>query len=74
MRANLGPRQWALLSAVSEGLIGRGPGVGIMAGYLFDGELVGTNEIRGLARHGYVDTHLLGPPTITPDGWRVLMS
>lgn len=70
----IGPAQIALLSAIAEGLVTREAGRGIMAGYLFDGELVGTNQVRRLARMGLVDTRLLGGPVITPDGWRVLGS
>lgn len=66
----IGPGHIRLLSAIAEGLIYRGPG--IFDPYWFDGETIGTNSVRALARMGLVDAPLSGSPRITPDGERVL--
>lgn len=67
----VGPGNIPLLAAIAEGLVLRA-GPGMAAPYVFDGELIGTNRVRALARLRLVDAPLLGPPTITPDGARVL--
>lgn len=66
----VGPGHLPLLSAIAEGLVTREPGV--YAPYMFDGDTVGTNQVRALARLGLVQVRLSGPPTITEDGERVL--
>lgn len=70
-RRRFGPGHVPLLSAIAEGLVTRAPG-GLMAPYVFDGELIGTNQVRALVKLELVDAPLLGPPRLTPDGWRAL--
>ncbi|MDT4933452.1 MAG: hypothetical protein QOK11_1344 [Pseudonocardiales bacterium] len=76
MRANIaGVAGLRVLRAIAAGRVTRddvdGTRPGMWSLYVLDGDEVGMT-VRRLGRLRLVDTPLLGPPTITPDGWRVL--
>ena len=68
----LGSDMLDLLSAIQEGLITREEGGGPVRNYVYDGQLIGYNTVRHLARLCLIDVSLAYPPVLNAYGARVL--
>ena len=66
----IGPPDFAILSAIAEGLISKEGGP--WKPHLFDGQQVDLMTLHRLDDFGLIDTSIGVPPMLTPFGWRVL--
>jgi hypothetical protein len=68
----VGPGHIPLLTAIYRGRVTRSVTDGISAHYWLDDQPLGTNQVRALAKLGLVDVPMVGAPSVTADGHRVL--